>query len=152
MRCRFSVFGQVDVDDVLGRGPDGDFVHVEDLDRHVHRAAAGHRDNGDGAREALREQRRAVDWVDGDVELGVGAVADDFAVVEHRRFVLLALADYDDAFHGDALQRVAHGVDRGLVDQLLVALAHMNRGSHRSRLGHSYQLHRQVAFHCLPDR
>ena len=51
-----------------------------------------------------RGERGAVDRVDGDVGLGRRAVADALAVEEHRRFVLLALADDDDAVH-------RHGVE-----------------------------------------
>ena len=45
------------------------------------------------------------------------------AVVEHRRLVLLALADDDDAVHLDGVEHVAHGVDGGLVGGDLVAAA-----------------------------
>src|SRR5262249_9725021 len=89
--------GSVDVDDVLGGRAHGDLVHVEDFARHVHGASGGHGDDGDGAGQALGEQGCAVDGVYGDIHLGVGAVADVLAVVEHGRFVLLALADDDDA-------------------------------------------------------
>ena len=47
----------------------------------------------------LRGQRRALERVDGDVDLRRRAVADVLAVVEHRRLVLLALADDDEAVH-----------------------------------------------------
>ena len=46
---------------------------------------------------------------------GPGAVADLLAVVEHRRLVLLALADHDDAVHRDGVEHRAHRVDRRLV-------------------------------------
>ena len=68
-------------------------------------------------------QARALERIDGDVDLGRRAVADRLAVVEHRRLVLLALADDDDAVHGDRVEHVAHGVDGGLVGGLLVAAA-----------------------------
>ena len=51
------------------------------------------------------------------------AVADHLAVGEHRRLVLLALADHDDAVHVDRVQHGVHAVDRGLVGRLLVAHA-----------------------------
>ena len=52
---------------------------------------------------------------------GRRAVADVLAVVEHRRLVLLALADHDDAVHRDRVEHVAHRVDGRLVGGLLVA-------------------------------
>ena len=55
--------------------------------------------------------------------IGVAAVADVLAVVEHRRFVLLALADDDDAVHRDGGQDGAHRVDGRAVGTELVAAA-----------------------------
>ena len=49
-----------------------------------------------------RRQPRALERVHGDVHQRRGAVADVLAVVEHRRLVLLALADHDDAVHRHA--------------------------------------------------
>ena len=71
----------------------------------------------------LRGQRRALERVDGDVDLRRRAVADLLAVVEHRRLVLLALADDDDAVHRDGVEHEAHRVDGGLVGGVLVAAA-----------------------------
>ena len=76
---------------------------------------------------------------------GARAVADPLAVEEHRRLVLLALADHDDAVHVDAVEHVAHRVDRGGVGRLLVAAADQPRGAERRRLGHADQLEREVA-------
>jgi len=71
--------------------------------------------------------------------------ADALAVVEHRRLVLLALADDDDAVHVHGLEDHAHGVDRGLVGGLLVAHPDHARGGERGGLGHAHELEREVA-------
>ena len=52
---------------------------------------------------------------------GRRAVADPLAVEQHRRLVLLALADHDDAVHVNAVEHVPHRVDGRLVGGLLVA-------------------------------
>ena len=140
---RFDVYG------VGGAGADGDLVHVEDVGGDVHGVAGGEGDGGDGPRHALGEERGAIYGVNGDVHSRVGAVADALADVEHGGFVLLALADYDDAVHADTVQRVAHGVDGGLVDHLLVAKAHVAGCGHGGGLGNSDELHGKVAFDGL---
>ena len=73
------------------------------------------------------------------------AVADLLAVEEHRRFVLLALADHDDAVHRDRVEHEAHRVDRGAVGGELVAAPDPAGGGQRSRLGDPHQLQREVA-------
>ncbi len=100
----------------------------------------------------LRRQRRALERIDGDVDLRRRAVADLLAVVEHRRLVLLALADHDDAVHLDRVQHVAHAVDGGLVGRLLVAPADERRRGQRGRLGHAHELEGQVAVGALMGR
>ena len=76
---------------------------------------------------------------------GWRAVADVLAVVEHRRLVLLALADDDDAVHADRAQHGVHAVHGGLVGGDLVALADPARGLQRGGLGHAHELEREVA-------
>jgi hypothetical protein len=71
------------------------------------------------------------------------------AVVEHRRVVLLALADDHHAGHRDRAEHRPHGVDRRLVDRLLVAVAHLARGRHGRRLGDPHQLECEVAVGSL---
>ena len=67
------------------------------------------------------------------------------AVVEHRRLVLLALADHDDAVHRDGVEHVAHRVDGGLVGGDLVARAHEAGGGERGGLGDADELEGEVA-------
>ena len=90
---------RVDVDRVGRLGPDGDLVHVQRRAREEHRPALGDGDDGDRVRHPERREPRPLERVDGDVDLGPDAVADLLAVEEHRRLVLLALADDDDAAH-----------------------------------------------------
>src|SRR5205823_2411947 len=94
---------------------------------------------------AERRQPRALERVDGDVDLGPLAGADLLAVVEHRRLVLLALADHDDTAHLDAVEDGAHRVDRRLVGRLLLAAADPASGGHRTGLGDADELERDVA-------
>ena len=88
---------------------------------------------------------RPLERVDGDVDLRPGAVADLLAVEEHRRLVLLPLADHDDAAHRDRVDHEAHQVDGGLVGGVLVAPADPARRAHRRRLGDPDQLEREVS-------
>jgi hypothetical protein len=73
------------------------------------------------------------------------AIADAFADVEHRRLVFFTLTDDDHAVHLNDSQAIAHGVDRGLVQRILVAATHPARGGERSRFGDPRHLHRDVA-------
>ena len=63
------------------------------------------------------------------------------ADVEHRRLVALALADHHRAVDVERVERLAHGVDRGLVGLVLVAAAHQPRRGDGGRLGdaHDFQ-------------
>ena len=77
--------------------------------------------------------------------IGGRAVADLLAVVEHRRLVLLPLADHDDAVHRDRVEDEAHRVDRGLVGGDLVAAADPAGGGQGGGLGDAHELEREVA-------
>ena len=129
----------------IASGPDRDLLHVEGRAGEEHRAALGDRDDRDRVRLPERGEPRPLERIDGDVDLRPLAVPDLLAVVEHRRLVLLPLADHDDAAHRDAVEDEAHRVDRGLVGALLLAAADPARRGHRARLGHADELHRDVA-------
>src|SRR5262249_17972539 len=73
---------------------------------------------------------------------------DLLADIKHRRLVPLAFADHHGAVDGEAVERGAHGIDRGLVRRLLVAAPHEPRGGQSRRLGHAHHFQRQVAIHC----
>ena len=123
----------------------GHLLHVDARAGVEHRAALGQRDHGQRVRHAERAQPRALERVDGDVDLRVGAVADLLAVGQHRRLVLLALADDDDAVHVDRVEDGVHAVDGRLVGGFLVAAADVARGGQRGRLGDAHELEREVA-------
>ena len=112
---------RVDVDRVRRLAADGDLVHVEGGAGIEHRPPLGDGDHGDRVRLAERRQPRPLERIDGDVDLRAAAVADLLAVEEHRRLVLLALADHDDAVHPDGVEHEPHRVDRGGVGLLLLA-------------------------------
>ena len=77
------------------------------------------------------------------------AVPDPLAVEQHGRFVLLALADDDDAVHRDGVEHDAHGVDGGPVGAVLVASAHPAAGGQGGGLGGAHELEREVAVGAL---
>ncbi len=134
-----------DVDDVGGLGADGDLLHVEHGGRVEHRAPLGHGEHRDRAGSALRHEGRAVDRVDRDVAQRTVAVADLLAVVQHGRFVLLALTDHDDTLHRHGADHVPHRVDRGAVATFLVAASDPPAGRHRRGLGDADQFESEVA-------
>ena len=126
-------------------GPDDELVHVERGPRVEQRAALGDGDDGDGAVATAGDEGGAVDGVDGDLRDGLDAGADELAVVEHGRVVLLALADDDAAGEVDVHERLAHGSHRGAVGGYLVALAEPSRGGDRGGLGDADHLEGEVA-------
>jgi hypothetical protein len=67
------------------------------------------------------------------------------AVEQHRRVVLLALADDDHALHRHRADELAHRVDGGPVAAVLVAAADPAAGGHGGRLGHPDELQCEVA-------
>ena len=125
--------GGVDVDRVGGLGTDGDLLHVR-VGRVQQRALRAEREHRERVGLAVRGQVRALERVDGDVDL-LAAPADLLADVEHRRLVALALADDDRAGDVDVVERLAHALDGGVVGGVLVALAHPAAGGERRSLG-----------------
>ncbi len=125
-------------------GP-GHLLHVDAGAGVEHRAALGQGDHGERVRAALGGEARTLERVDRDVDLGRLAVADDLAVVEHRRLVLLAFADHHDAVHLDRVENGVHAVHRSLVGRLLVAHPEQAGGGEGGGLGHAHELEREVA-------
>ena len=148
-RFEVGLHRRVEVDHVGRERAGRDLLHVDARAGVEHRAPLAERDHRDRARAAERRERGAVDRVDRDVHRGGGAVADLLAVEEHRRFVLLALADHDDAVHRDAVEHDAHRLDRGAVGGVLVAAAHPPAAGERGGLGGAHELHREVAIRAL---
>ena len=136
---------RVDVDRVGRVGARDDLVHVEGCAREEHRSAFGDREHGDRVRLPERSEARALERIDSHVDLGTGSIAHPLAVVEHRRLVLLPLADHDHAVHRDCGQHSPHPVYGALVGRLLVAAANPARGADRARLGHADELERKVS-------
>ena len=126
-------------------GAAGDLLHVDAGARVEHRSPLRQRDHRERRRLALGGEPGALERVHGDVHLGRAAVADPLAVVEHRRLVLLALADHDHAVHRHRVEHQPHRVDRRLVGRLLLAPADPARGGERRGLRHPDELEREVA-------
>ncbi len=145
MRRRFSSIGASKSTTAAASRADGQLLHVDARPRVEHGAPLGQGDHRDRVGEALGGQGGPVDRVDGDVDLGRAAAADPLAVVEHGGVVLLALADHHHPVHGDLAEHRAHGVDRRLVDRLLVAAAQVPGPSDGRGLGRANQLESEVA-------
>ena len=142
---RLSVGDLVMSMDPAASAPDGQLVHVEARAGVEHRAPGAHRDHAQGVAAAQGGEGGALQRVDGDVGLGLRAVAHLLAVVEHGGVVLLALADDDDAVHRHGGQDDPHGLGGGAVGALLVAPAHPAGGGQGGGLGDPDQFHGQVA-------
>ena len=126
-------------------GPHAELVHVHARTGVEHGSAFGERDDSEGVALAARSEAGAVDRVHRDVDLGPVAVTDVLAVVEHRRFVLLALADDDNPVDADRSEHVAHRVDGGLVGGFLVAAADPSSGAEGRGFRDPDELHREIA-------
>ncbi len=137
--------GPVEVEQVGHVARRGHLQHVDAGARIEHRPPLRQGDGGDGVGETLGAQLRALERVHGDIHLGRRAVADPLAVVEHRRLVLLALADHHHAVHRHGLEHQAHGVHRGAVGQLLLAPPDPAGAGQRRVLGGTHELHGEVA-------
>ena len=136
--------GPADVTGALGPRPHGELLHVDAGAGVEHGAAFGHGDDGQRTTAALGGQRGAVDGVHRDVGQRGSAVADLLPVEQHRRVVLLALADDDDPVHRHAGQDGPHGLDGGAVGAQLVPPAHPAAGRHGRRLGDPHEVHGEV--------
>ena len=94
------------------------------------------REHRDRVRRAGRAQVRALERIDGDVDLRKAAgrpvaqrvrQADLLADVQHRRLVALALADDDRAVDRHRVHDAAHRLDGDLVRVVAIALPHRVR-------------------------
>ena len=120
-------------------GADGDFVHVH-VGRVQQAAALRNSEHGERVRHRLGTDGRALERIDGDVDLGSLARADLLADVEHRRLVHLAFADDDSAANGELQELTAHGIDRRLVRRLFSSAPAQACRRDRCRLGHARHL------------
>ena len=137
------------IDDGGGLGSDRKLLHVHARARIEHRAAFAHADDRKRVAAALCGRRGAFERINRDVGERGSAVADAFAVEEHRGFVLLAFTDDHDAVHRDAGQHRAHGGDCSTVGTVLVATSHPARRGHRRCFCDSHELHGEVAIRGL---
>ena len=80
---------------------------------------------------------------------GRASVADPLPVEEHRRLVLLALADDDDAVHRDRAEHDAHGVDGRIVGARSCRPCPTSARRHRGCLGDADQVQGEVAVRRL---
>jgi hypothetical protein len=133
-----------DVDDFLRPRPDNELLHVVAVGVEE-RTALCESHGGDAVGKPPGHQPGAVNGVDGNIDLGRAAVADALADVEHRRLILLPLADDDHPVHVDEAETAPHRVHRRLVRLLLLIAPHEPGRCDRRPLGHSDQLERDVA-------
>ena len=120
-------------------------LHVDAGAGVEHRPARRNGDHGQRARHSLRCQRRSFERIDRNVDLRVGAVADVLSVEEHRRLILLTLADYNDTVHRNRVEHKAHRVNGGLIGSQLVAHAHQSRRRERSGFGYAHQFKGEIS-------
>ncbi len=134
----------VDVDRADCVGARGDLLHIKGPAGKKHRPALRRGDHRDRVRLSERGQPRALERVDSDVDLRASR-AHVLAVEQHRRLVLLPLADHDDAVHRDRVEHRAHGIDGRLVGGNLVAAADPPAGAHGGGFGDADELESEVA-------
>ena len=68
---------------------------------------------------------------------GAGAVADAFAVEQHRCFVFFAFTDDNDAIHIYGVEQVTHRVNRRTIGCIFIATTNPLRGSQSGRLSNT---------------
>ena len=129
-----------EIDRVHQIRPDDQLVHVDARAGVEHRAPVGQRDQRQRIGQTLGGQPGAVHRIDGDVHQRPGAGAAVLTGVEHRRVVLLAFADDDDAAHRDGAQDRPDGVDGRPVHLVLVTAAEETGGGHCGGFGGPDQL------------
>ena len=108
-------------------------------------AALGDRQHGQRVRHGLGADGRALERIDGDVDLRALADADLLADVEHRASSISPSPMTTRPLIWTLASSLAHGIDGGLVGGLLVAAAAQPRRGDRGRLGHARDLEHQDA-------
>jgi hypothetical protein len=164
-RLGFDAFGFGQIDDVFVSRcieidnvfrvtrPHRDLVHI-DVGCMQKRAVLRQSERGDGARHILGAKRRALQWIDRNIDFRSGSGADLLADEQHRRLIHLALADHNRAIDRKAAEFAAHGIDGGLVGFLFRAATAQPGGGNCGALGHPHYLKRQSAIEAgiLTDR
>ena len=136
---------RIQIDDVTGGLADNQLLHVEAGAGVVHAASRSGPDDGNGVGTPISEQVGSLDGIHGDVKGRPIAHADDFAVVEHGRFVLFAFSDDDFARNGQGIEGQAHGVHGGAVSGVFVAASEPARGRKGGGFGDTDKIKGKVA-------
>jgi hypothetical protein len=87
----------------------------------------------------------AVDGINRDVHQGGFTRTQVFPIVEHWGFILLALANDDDAVHLHRVENEAHRIHGGLIRGVFISAADESAGCQRGRLSHTNQIKRKIA-------
>ena len=135
----------VDVDGSSTTRADRNLVHIKAGPGIEHCATLGKCDDGNCAVSSHGGRRRAVDWVDGNIDERRATITDLLAVIEHRCLVLLALANDHDAVHGNTAEHETHRVDGGSVGTEFVAPTGPTRRRDRRCFGDSNQFESDIA-------
>jgi hypothetical protein len=104
------------------------------------------RDDGQGVREAARNQIRPFDRIDRDVNLRPLTGSDVFADKKHGRLIALAFADHNGPDDVHIFECTPHGFHRGSVGAFVIALTHLAAGRQGSRFRDAQEFERE---HCL---
>ncbi len=141
---------RVEAHRVLRARPHHELLHIN-IGRVQQTPPFGRRKHGNRVGGSRRAQVRALEGINGDVDLGVanGSWATDvlrmdhadlFADVEHRRLVTLALADDDRAVDRHGIHHTAHRFDGDLVRLVPVTLPHGMRAGNGGLLDDTQEL------------
>ena len=154
MRDGFQVVfhGGVDIQRIAARRTGDDLLHVA-IGRMQQPSRLGGSQDAHRIGRALGAQIGAFERVHGDIHArildAVGSLrAHRLADVQHGSLVALALPDDDIARHMDRFKGVSHGVNRGLVGGLGVALTHGAGGGDGRLLNHVDKIAQQVSFNA----
>ena len=141
----------VDIHHVAGFATHDQLLHVIAGAGIVHAASLTGADDSDGVGTTEREKVGTFHGVHGDVDLRAGAVADEFAVIEHGSFVLGPFADDDATAHADRIEGKTHGVHSSTVAVFLSPLAEPAGCGKRSGFSHTKQFECQIFIRSLFD-
>jgi hypothetical protein len=94
---------------------------------------------------ALCRESRSINRVDGNIGSDTGSVANLFAVVQPRRFVLFALTNDDNAVHLHGIECLAHGIDRYAVSGVFVPASHKSGRRQSTCFCHSNEIECKIA-------
>ena len=105
----------------------------------------GNGNNGERVGQVLGADCRAFQRIERDIDGRSVARTDFLANVEHRRFVTLALADYNCSCDWQAIKFLAHRINGRLIRRHLVATSAQTCCSNSRPLGYAHEFERQNA-------